>query len=190
MPSSCAARLRPRRATYWQLRPIAAAALRRSAPGLAATFGYYLRDRRRRRPFRHPGERRERRQHRLLSGAADAGDAAPGNRVRRSVRAHSDAGAARAADRRRGGRLPRGRRRSPTARSRASASGAAISCSRRIPRSAARASSASGRSCATRTARLRRLTNAEIAKNPQYGDFSLEQSQARRRGLSTTEWMT
>ena len=24
---------------------------------------------------------------------------------------------------------------------------------------------------------LRRLTNAEIAKNPQYGDFSLEQSQ-------------
>ena len=28
---------------------------------------------------------------------------------------------------------------------------------------------------------LRRLTNAEIAKNPQYGDFSLEQSQARWR---------
>ena len=41
---------------------------------------------------------------------------------------------------------------SPTARSRASASGAAISCSRRTPRSAAPASSASGRSCATRTA--------------------------------------
>ena len=65
---------------------------------------------------------------------------------------------------------------SRTARSRASASGAAISCSPTIPRSAAPASSASGRSCATRTARLRRLTNAEIAKNPQYGDFSLEQS--------------
>ena len=45
------------------------------------------------------------------------------------------------------------------------------------PRSAARASSASGRSCARRTARLRRLTNDEIAKNPHYGDFSLEQSQ-------------
>ena len=30
---------------------------------------------------------------------------------------------------------------------------------------------------------LRRLTNAEIAKNPQYGDFSLEQSQAWRRGF-------
>ena len=42
--------------------------------------------------------------------------------------------------------------RSPTARSRASASGAAISCSRRIPRSAVPASSASGRSCATTTA--------------------------------------
>ena len=37
-------------------------------------------------------------------------------------------------------------------------------------------SSASGRSCARATARLRRLTNAEIAKNPQYGDFSLDQS--------------
>ena len=43
-------------------------------------------------------------------------------------------------------------------------------------RSAARASSVSGRSCA-RERRLRRLTNAEIAKNPHYGDFSLEQSQ-------------
>ena len=42
--------------------------------------------------------------------------------------------------------------RSPTARSRASVSGAAISCSRRILRSAAPASSASGRSCATKTA--------------------------------------
>ena len=37
-------------------------------------------------------------------------DAAPGDRVRRSVRAPPGAGAARAADRRRGGRLPRGRR--------------------------------------------------------------------------------
>jgi hypothetical protein len=42
--------------------------------------------------------------------------------------------------------------RSPTGRSPASASGAAISCSRRILRWAARASNASGRSCATRTA--------------------------------------
>ena len=30
---------------------------------------------------------------------------------------------------------------------------------------------------------LRRLTNAEIAKNPQYGDFSLDQAQALDRGL-------
>ena len=30
---------------------------------------------------------------------------------------------------------------------------------------------------------LRRLTNDEIAKNPQYGDFSLDQSRARRRRL-------
>jgi hypothetical protein len=42
--------------------------------------------------------------------------------------------------------------RSPTGPSRASVSGAAISCSPRIPRSAAPGSSASGRSCATRTA--------------------------------------
>ncbi len=30
---------------------------------------------------------------------------------------------------------------------------------------------------------LRRLSNAEIVKNPQYGDFSLEQSQLERRGF-------
>ena len=30
---------------------------------------------------------------------------------------------------------------------------------------------------------LRRLTNAEIAKDPQYGDFSLEQTQAQRSGF-------
>ncbi len=30
---------------------------------------------------------------------------------------------------------------------------------------------------------LRRLTNAEIAKNPQYGDFSLEQTADQRRGF-------
>ena len=68
---------------------------------------------------------------------------------------------------------------SPTGPSRASASGAATSCSRRIPRSAARASSVSGRSCSTRTARCGGSPTSEIAKNPQYGDFSLDQTQAR-----------
>ena len=36
---------------------------------------------------------------------------------------------------------------------------------------------------------LRRLTNDEIAKDPQYGDFSLEQSQLSSK-TSTTAWMT
>ena len=39
------------------------------------------------------------------------------------------------------------------------------------------ASSTSGRSCAEKNGALRRLTNAQIAKNPNYDDFSLEQSQ-------------
>ena len=36
---------------------------------------------------------------------------------------------------------------------------------------------------------LRRLTNAEIAENPHYGDFSLEQSSSESRS-STTAWTT
>ena len=125
----------------------------RAPSGSRASFGNYSRTRRRRRAFRLGPHRAQRQQHRLLSGAAQAGDAAAGHRLRRSVRPHSGAGAARAADGRRGGRHFSRSTGSPTARSRASASGAAISCSRRTPRSAARASSASGRSCATRTAR-------------------------------------
>ena len=109
-------------------------------------------DRRRRRPFRNRANGAERQQHRLLSGAVDAGDAAPGHRVRRSVRAHSGARAARAAVGRRGAASSSPSTGSPTGRSRASAFGAAISCSRRIPRSAAPGSSASGRSCSGRTA--------------------------------------
>ena len=109
--------------------------------------------RRRRRPFRI------RREPRLtddntdyLSGAADAGDAAPGDRLCRSVRARFDARAARAADRRRGRRLPR-RRRAARRHGRAQAL-----LARQFPVRAGsrarrpRASSASGRSCATRTA--------------------------------------
>ena len=41
----------------------------------------------------------------------------------------------------------------------------------------AQGSSASGRSSREGSRGLWRLTNGEIAKNPQYGDFSLEQSQ-------------
>ena len=78
--------------------------------GLAASFGYYLRNRRRWRSFRIRANAGERQQHRLLSRAAEAGDAAPGHHIRRSVRARFDAGEARAAVGRRGGRPPRGRR--------------------------------------------------------------------------------
>ena len=78
--------------------------------GLAPAFGHYLRRPSPTASIPDPGERPTRRQHRLLSRAADAGDAAPGHRVRRSVRAHAGARAARAADGRRGGRLPRRRR--------------------------------------------------------------------------------
>ena len=66
--------------------------------------------RRRRRSFRRRAHAGERRQHRFLYRAADAGDAAPGHHLRRSLRPRTDAGAARAADRRSGGRLPRRRR--------------------------------------------------------------------------------
>ena len=36
---------------------------------------------------------------------------------------------------------------------------------------------------------LRRLTNDEIVKNPDYGDYSLEQSKLRSK-ISTTAWTT
>ena len=127
-----------------------AEALRRL--GLAAAFGEFLADRRRQRPFRFRADGGERQQHRLLSRVAQAGDAAPGDRVRRSVRAHSDDRAARAAVGRRGGRHSRGR----WAARRDGRAQAVLA--RQFPvRPGSRArrapdSSASGRSCSGRTA--------------------------------------
>src|SRR5262249_16296977 len=66
--------------------------------------------RRRWRSFRNRANSAERRQHRLLSRAAERGDAAPRHRLRRSLRAHPGAGEARSAVGGRGGRLPRRRR--------------------------------------------------------------------------------
>ena len=66
---------------------------------------------RRRRAVRRRARRRQRRPHRFLYRAAVAADAAPGHRVRRSVRARDGPGAARAAVGRRRRRLPRRRRR-------------------------------------------------------------------------------
>ena len=66
--------------------------------------------------------------------------------------------------------------RSPTARSRASVSGAATSCSRRIPRSGGPGFKRFRPIVRDRNGTLRRLTNDEIAKDPHYGDFSLDQS--------------
>ena len=136
----------------------------------------YLRAGRRRRAFRIGANGGERQQQRLLSGAADARDAAPGRCICRSVRPCFDAGKA---HRRRPPTRPASSSPSTgslTARSRASVSGAAISCSCRIPRSAARASSASGRSCATIAARCGGSATRRSRKDPQYGDFSLEQA--------------
>ena len=53
---------------------------RRSGSGSRASFARYLPNRRQRRPFRIGADRGERQQHRLLSGGAQAGDAAPGHR--------------------------------------------------------------------------------------------------------------
>ena len=90
--------------------PAAASAPPPKPLGLAASFGTLFEDHRRQRPFRIRADRARRQQHRLLSRVAQPGDAAPGHRVRRSVRAHSGAGAARAAGGRRRGRVPRRRR--------------------------------------------------------------------------------
>ena len=104
-------------------------------------------------------------------------DAAPGHGVCRSLRPCADAGASGAGSRTARPASSSPSTPSPTDRSRASVSGAAISCSCTIPRSAAPASSVSARSWAEKNGPLRRLSNAEIAKNPNYGDFSHEQSQ-------------
>ena len=65
---------------------------------------------------------------------------------------------------------------SPTARSRASASGAATSCLRRIPALGGPGFKRFRPIVRENNGTLRRLTNAEIAKDPDYGDYSLEQS--------------
>ena len=82
----------------------------RSGLGLAASFGQYLRSARRRRAFRIGPHGAERQQHRLLSRAADAGDAASGRGLCRSVRPRADAGEAHRADRGGRRRFPRRRR--------------------------------------------------------------------------------
>ena len=159
-------------------------------PGLAPAFGAYLRRPSPTASIPDRADGRERQQHRLLSGAAEQETLRPGTvyadpyghilMIVRRVRA--DATARPASSSRSTG--------SPTARSRASASGAAISCSRRIPRSAAPGSSASGRSCARRTARLRRLTNDEIAKNSAVRRFLARSVAARASRTSTIAWTT
>ena len=170
------------------LRPSTIDRFRDAAPakrtGLAASVGpLFAVDRRRRRPFRIRANAGERRQHRLLSRAAEAGDAASRDRVRRSVRAHSGARAARVADRttRRASFLAvDGQPDGTVARKRfwrgnflfaqdPALGSPGFKRFRPIVRD--------------KNGALRRLTNDEIAKNPQYGDFSLDQSQARDRRL-------
>ena len=109
-------------------------------------------DPRRRRAFRIGANGARRQQYRLLSGAADAGDAAAGCGLCRSLRSRSDAGASACRRRQKPPAYSSPSMGSPTARLRASVFGAAISCSRRIPSSAARASSAFGRSWPQRAA--------------------------------------
>ena len=79
---------------------------------------------------------------------------------------------------------------SPTGRSRASVFGAAISCSRKDPALGGPGFKRFRPIVRDKSGALRRLTNAEIAKNPQYGDFSLEQAQARASKTSTIGWTT
>ena len=163
--------------------------LRRGRPGSRRLRPLRAPDRRRRRPFRIRTNACDRRQHRLLSGAADPGHAASGDRLRRSVRAHPGARASAC-------RRPTARpassspsTRSPTARSRASASGAATSCSRTIPRSAAPASSASGRS----SRQERRLAAADQRRDRQESAvrrFLARPVEARRSKRSTIAWTT
>ena len=69
-----------------------------------------LANRRCRRPIGKRADRGERQQHRFLSRADHAGDAAPGNHLRRSLRAYSNACPARVGIGRCAGRLPRRRR--------------------------------------------------------------------------------
>ena len=104
------------------------------------------------------------------------GQSAPGHGLCRPLRPPAGAGAARAADRGQCRRLPRRRRAAGRHGRRASVSGAAISCSRRNRRSATPGFKRFRPIVRDKDGALRRLTNAEIAKNPQYGDFSLEQT--------------
>ena len=132
---------------------------------------------------------RERQQHRLLSGAAHAADAASRRRLCRSVRPRTDAGEAHRADDKERPALSSPSTASPTARSRASVSGAAISCSRRTRHSAARASSASARSCARRMAASAALQRGDRQES---AIRAISPSSRRSSGSKTftTAWTT
>ena len=151
--------------------------------GLAASFGRYLRTLA---DGVHSGSARtarERQQHRLLSRAADAGDAASGHRLCRSVRPRADdrasacaqtkeaAGVILAVDGQPDGTVSRKRfwRGNFLFAQDPALGGPGFKRFRPIVREA--------------NGGLRRLSNEEIAKDPQYGDFSLEQAQARGRRL-------
>ena len=172
--------------------PVVRASAKASAAAARARAGVWLLfadDRRQRRPFRLRANGGRRRRHRLLSRGAKTGDAAPRHRVRRSLwprpgdlKAHRR----RRATRRASSSPSMGSR---TGRSRASASGAAISCSRRIPRSAAPASSASGRSSPARAAAC---AGSPTRRSPKIRSMPISRSISRSSAskTSTIAWMT
>ena len=127
------------------------------------------------RPFRLGAHRARRQQHRLLSGAALSGHVAPRHRLRRSLRAHPDDRAARRAN---GGRSRHhsGRRRPARRHGRAQALLARQLPVRAGPRARRSGIQALPSGRGRQDGAMRRLNNAEIAKNPQYADFSLDQS--------------
>ena len=125
---------------------------RRSKAGSAGIVRPIFAGRRRCDAVRRGAHAGDRRQHRFLYRAADAGRAAPRHHLRRSLRARADAGAARAAERRRGGRLPRRRRRARRLGHAQAFLARQFPVRARSDARAAPASSASGRSCAARTA--------------------------------------
>ena len=125
---------------------------------------------------------RQRRQHRFLHRAADPAGAAPGHGVRRSLRPRADAGASvpeangtpgvfLAVDAEPDGSITRKRfwRGNFLFVHDPSLGSPGFKHFRPIMRD--------------KNGPLRRLSNAEIVKNPQYGDFSPEQSQMQRRGF-------
>ena len=151
--------------------------------GLVPSFGYYLRHHPcRRRSFRLGANGRGRRQHRLLSR--------PANR-RRCVRApiyadpygHVWCSSKRLAQTDGAAACSSPSTGSPTARSRASVSGAATSCSRRTPHSAVPGFKRFRPIVARRSGGLRGLTNAEIAQESAIRRFLARAVEACGRGL-------